>query len=324
MTRDLSIEELIERSSLGSPHAAVVRRRASPTIVRNVLARTAAVDAHRLPPRLLPGQFTIRPVADLGAGGLGAVDEVVVTASRESHPVGARLARKRLNARWMNDPGAQARFDREIEILGTLTHHHIVSLQGVGIPGQPSWYVMPLFRRGSLRNALVAGRRFERLSDLAIFAAKIAEALAYAHSLGFVHRDLKPENILLDGDDEPVLADWGLGQFIHRHSKVLDLTRGGPMGSQYYCSLEQWCTGRCDPTGDIYSLGVVLAELAFGSPLPITPVGSGMHVDVLTPTSWARREFNTVIRAMTAVHPAARVQTMHDVSQVMLEIARAE
>ncbi|HEY1954403.1 MAG TPA: serine/threonine-protein kinase [Polyangiaceae bacterium] len=353
MNRDVSIEDLIARSSLGTRHASSLRRRAPPAVISRVLEQTNALDARGIPTHaphtvgrtarqvedeylvrtereaqrmvaastLFPGQFMITPVGEVGAGGLGTVDEVAVTASNASHPVGLRLARKRLGPRWRNDPGAQARFDREIDMLRTMAHPNIVSLEGVSMPGQPTWYVMPLFRRGSLRRAIAAGRRFDSLSALAHFAVKIADALAYAHSFGFIHRDIKPENILLDQNDEPVLADWGLGQFIHRHSKVLDLTRGGPMGSQYYCSLEQWSRGRCDVTGDVYSLGVVLAELALGRGVPIVPPGSGISQDVLAPTSAEARDFNTLVRCMTALFPAGRIQSMAQVSAAARHIA---
>lgn len=262
---------------------------------------------------LLPGQFTIRPVRLIGEGGLGIVDEVEVVGSNMSHPLGTRLARKRLGAKWASDAGAQARFEREIEMLRTMSHPNVVSLQGVSLPGFERFYVMPFFQRGSLRSWLQAGGRFRTVQDVAAFVASIASALSYAHSMNFIHRDLKPENVLLSDDGSPIIADWGLGQFVHLHSKVLDLTRGGPMGTHYYCSLEQWSSGRCDQTGDVYSLGVLLAELAAGQALPITPVGSGIRQDVISGFSAVVQRFNATIRKMTALVPGARFQSMSEV-----------
>jgi serine/threonine protein kinase len=54
-----------------------------------------------------------------------------------------------------------------------------------------------------------------------------ANALSHAHAMGFCHREQKPENILMDQAGQLAIADWGLGQFIHKTSKVLNLTRGG-------------------------------------------------------------------------------------------------
>jgi serine/threonine protein kinase len=206
-------------------------------------------------------------------------------------------------------------------MLGSMQHSNIVSLAGVSLPGGERWYVMPLFRSGSMRRWLQSGRRFQRFHDAALFIAKVADALAYAHSLGFIHRDLKPENILLSDAGEPVLADWGLGQFVHIHSKVLDLTRGGPMGTHYYCSLEQWNTGKCDVTGDVYSLGVVLAELASGHAVPISPVGIGIQRDVVVGGDWAGQHFNATVRRMTAFSPPSRFQSMSDVAQTLRLLA---
>lgn len=265
------------------------------------------------------GQFTIRPVGHIGTGGLGSVDEVEVVASNCIHPVGARLARKRLGDRWQQDAGAQARFEREIEMMDTMQHPHIVRLEGVSIGGE-RFYLMPRYAQ-SLRNALGRGRLFANARAVAAFGAKIASALSYAHGLNFIHRDLKPENILLDGRGEPYVADWGLGQFVHLHSKVLDLTRGGPMGTAYYCSLEQWSTGRCDVTGDIYSLGVILAELAAGRALPIDPAGSGIRQDVLPNVDAGARLLNATIRKMTSPMSAARPQSMADIALTMNLIA---
>ena len=262
--------------------------------------------------QLPPGHFTVSGVAPIGEGGLGFVDEVEVVATNGAHAVGTRLARKRLSDKWQGDPGARERFEREIDMMRTMHHPNIVPLEGVSV-GSDRWYVMPRYP-GSLRSALVAGRVYAGAVDVAAFGTKVAGALAYAHSLNFIHRDLKPENILLDRAGEPRVSDWGLGQFVHLHSKVLDLTRGGPMGTAYYCSLEQWSTGRCGVTGDIYSLGVLLAELAAGQALPINPAGGGIRVDVLSNLDLKSRSLNAIVKRMTATLASARHQSMYEVA----------
>jgi serine/threonine protein kinase len=206
-------------------------------------------------------------------------------------------------------------------MLQVMSHPHVVTLAGVSLAGCERFYVMPLFQRGSLRSWLGAGGRFETVQQVAAFVASIAEALSYAHSMNFIHRDLKPENILLSDDGKAIIADWGLGQFVHLHSKVLDFTRGGPMGTHYYCSLEQWASGRCDAAGDVYSLGVMLAELAVGFALPIEPIGSGILVDVVGGAGVGVQSFNATIKKMTALVAGARFQSMAEVSQVLRRIS---
>lgn len=345
-----SIDDLIARSSLGTRKASAIRRTAPKHVVERVVHRATESDAgqnsprrpHRSPEKdssavrigeasrmvaamtLLPGQFMIRSIRPIGEGGLGIVDEVEVVDSNQSHPVGTRLARKRLSARWSDDPGAQHRFEREIEILRTMDHPNIVSLEGVNLPGFERYYVMPYFKRGSLRSWLAAGGRFEDVQQVCRFVATVADALAHAHAMNFFHRDLKPENILLSDRGHPVVADWGLGQFVHLHSKVLDLTKGGPMGTHYYCSLEQWSHGRCDQTGDVYSLGVVLAELAAGRALPIAPVGSGIRHDVITGEGRLAQHFNATVRRMTAPVPASRFQSIAEVAAALRAIGTSD
>jgi serine/threonine protein kinase len=348
---DDSIESLIARSSLGSAGAVALRRRAPKALIQRLLEKADRQevgreillnDGHRpmqsgptgyhrrrfneqpsgeFPMALYPGQFTIRSVRPLGAGGLGTVDEVEVVATNQSHALGTRLARKRLGPNWANDAGAQARFEREIEILGTMRHAHVVSLEGVSLPGGERWYVMPLYPR-SLRAALQEGHFLANATDAARFIARIADALSYAHSLNFIHRDLKPENILLNDANEPVVADWGLGQFVHLHSKVLDLTRGGPMGTGYYCSLEQWTTGRCEVSGDVYSLGVIFAELVAKRALPIQPMGSGIRQDLVSGLDATSRALNAIVRKMTMLMPSARHQSMSEVAKELRAAVR--
>lgn len=345
MTR--SIDELLARSSLGTRSAQAKRRSAPKAVVERVLLRSNSQPprqisltqehmAERTDPRskasgslstgdhqmvaamtLLPGQFVIAPVRPVGEGGLGIVDEVEVVDSNLSHAIGTRLARKRLSARWSCDSGARERFEREIDMLGVMDHPNVVSLEGVSLPEFERFYVMPFFERGSLRSCLEGGGRFKTIQQVAKFIAAIADALTYAHSMNFIHRDLKPENVLISDEGRPIISDWGLGQFVHLHSKVLDLTRGGPMGSHYYCSLEQWNSGRCDETGDVYSLGVMFAELVAGRALPITPVGSGIRQDVISGSSAVVKQLNATIRKMTSLVPSARFQSMAEVASVL-------
>lgn len=263
------------------------------------------------------GQFRIREVGHLGSGGLGTVDQVEVVETSGSHPIGTMLARKRLGPKWSADPGARERFEREIGILRSMNHPNIVSLEGVSLPGAERWYAMPYFPQGNLRAALTNGRRFVTPYAVAGFGAVIADALEYAHGMNFIHRDLKPENILLGANDEPVISDWGLGQFIHKESRVLDLTLGGPLGTGYYCSFEQWTTGRCEISGDVYSLGVVLAELAARTPVSIMPIGAGILQDTVPANGVASRAFNNAIRKMTSFVPSARHQTMGEVASAL-------
>jgi serine/threonine-protein kinase len=270
-------------------------------------------------PALAYGQARFIWGRALGAGGLGRVDEVIITESNWGLPVGSRLACKRLNANWQNHPQARERFEREIAALRQMSHPCIVTVKGENLPGSAErFYVMPLYSR-SLRDLLTTMPNGIPWTNAAMAVATLADAMAYAHSEGFIHRDIKPENILLDTSNQPVIADWGLGYFIHKESKVLlQLTRGG-MGTEYYCSLEQWNTGKCDETGDIYSLGVMLAEIVSGYQLPISFVGMGIEQNVVSDNTYGAQQFNSIIKNMTHLMPQSRIQSMAAVARQLRE-----
>ncbi|MEZ4221382.1 MAG: serine/threonine-protein kinase [Polyangiaceae bacterium] len=270
---------------------------------------------------IAPEQFRFQFVREIGRGGLGRVDEIVIVEPGGSMLVGARYACKRLNEQFDDHPVYRARFEREINAVKSMSHPGIVSYEGENLPnGQQRFYLMPLYKE-SLRDRLVRyGKSAWR--DVAHFGIRLANALTYAHGMGMIHRDLKPENILFDSAGNAVIADWGLGYFVHRESRVLmPLTMGG-MGTEYYCSLEQWSTGKCDARGDIYSLGVVLAELVNGTQVPLVQ-GLGIRQDVvLDDRSPGASGFNSLLRGMTSMLPQHRPGSMEQVATTLTSLVR--
>jgi serine/threonine protein kinase len=204
------------------------------------------------------------------------------------------------------------RFEREIAALRRMSHGNIVTCDAENLPGGERFYVMPFFTN-TLRRFIAGGRFRGDWRSVAQRGVVLAQALQYAHTLGFVHRDLKPDNILFNAGGQLVIADWGLGYFVHKESKVLQqLTRGG-MGTEYYCSIEQWATGKCDGRGDIYSLGMTLDEWVTGSQRPIT-VGAGIKGDATADRSIGARRFNNLLRTMTHPIKAQRPGSMYIVA----------
>lgn len=264
-----------------------------------------------------PGQCRYKVIRELGAGGLGTVDEIEVFLSNNSLPTGSHWARKRLNAKFKDHPEARARFEREIQTIRRMTHASIVSYQGENVSGSTErFYLMPLYQ-STLRHLIASNPQGFNWQSVAMYGARIADALSYAHQMGSIHRDIKPENILLDGQNNPVIADWGLGYFIHKESKVLqNLTRGGGLGTEYYCSLEQWNTGKCTATGDVYSLGMTLAELVLGQQSSII-VGMGIRQDILVRDTTGAAMMNDIIQFMTHPFPQNRYQSMAVVAQML-------
>jgi serine/threonine-protein kinase len=91
--------------------------------------------------------------------------------------------------------------------------------------------------------------------------SKLASALQALHARGILHRDIKPQNVLLDRNDEPFLTDFGLVRVVGDNG----LTRDGVfVGTPAYASPEQASMRELDERSDIYSLGLVVFEMATG------------------------------------------------------------
>jgi serine/threonine-protein kinase len=260
------------------------------------------------------GRAQFQLLEKLGEGGLGRVDKIRITASNApGKPVGSEWACKRLNATWAAHPEMQQRFEREIVALKRMTHPSIVKVEGESLPGGERFYVMPLYA-STLRKYIGTGRGRGDWRFVAQLGIQCAQALEHAHCEGLVHRDMKPDNVLFNPGEPLVVADWGLGYFVHKFSKVLiPLTRGG-MGTEYYCSLEQWSKGKCDHRGDIYSLGMTLDELLTGAQRQII-AGFGLNGPSSAEGTLGAHYFNAVLQRMTSLLAEKRQANMGEVIQ---------
>ncbi len=172
------------------------------------------------------------------------------------------MAIKLLHVHLATDPRFRERFAREARAAAGLSHPNIVAVYDVGIDAETEapFIVMELVRGESLTDRVQRTGPLPEAQVRAIGAA-IADALDYAHRRGVIHRDVKPQNVLLEPDGRPRLTDFGIAQALAASS----LTQTGfVMGSVFYLAPElargQLATGR----SDVYSLGVVLFEIATG------------------------------------------------------------
>jgi serine/threonine protein kinase len=157
-----------------------------------------------------------------------------------------------------------ARFNREIEIVRTLAHEHIVEVYGFGETEEVVFLVMRLLDGGSLRSKLDATGQLP-VGLAALYGAQMARALHYAHQHGIIHRDVKPSNMLF-AEENPyhlLLADFGIAKI----QGLRGMTKSGiAIGTPEYMSPEQAEGKESDPRSDIYSLGIVLYEMLAGRP----------------------------------------------------------
>ena len=223
-------------------------------------------------------------IRTIGQGGLGIVD--LYQAEN-----GNQYAVKQMQYKW--DENNYERFKREISIMKNLSHPNIVKVINFDISNGNPYYIMPFYSSGSLRDKIL-----DLKSKGQLYSAKaatgiiyyLANALKYAHTKGAIHRDLKPENILFS-NKQPIIADWGIGKFIHRDSKVLTL---GGLGTKTYCAPEQWQSGVADQQSDVYSLGLIYRELLTAS----------VHGEIKD------QKLNDIVNKMTMQSPSDRYQSM--------------
>ena len=158
------------------------------------------------------------------------------------------------------------RLQREVHILRTLSHPHILPLLGDGPCGSYYYLVMPYMQRGNLRERLAQGKLTPQ--EVGIVLHQLTDALACAHAHGIIHRDIKPSNILLDTDDvnHIYLADFGIAKMLEQGS---DITRTGFLvGTPEYMAPEL-AEKPESASSDIYAIGVLLYQALTGR-LPFT------------------------------------------------------
>ncbi|HET8707345.1 MAG TPA: serine/threonine-protein kinase, partial [Pseudomonadales bacterium] len=173
------------------------------------------------------------------------------------HSLGREVAVKVMK---QGDASLTQRFLYEARLVATLNHRNVVTIYDVGqLPDGRPYLSMELLTGGSLRE-----RAHEGLppSEIKNIIREVADGLSVVHARGIIHRDIKPANILFRADGCAVLCDFGIAKSLDMDTG-LTLT-GIVVGSPAYSSPEQTTAKPLDARSDLYSLGVVLAELLLG------------------------------------------------------------
>jgi tetratricopeptide (TPR) repeat protein len=243
-----------------------------------------------------------RIVREIGRGGMGVVYEAV----QES--LGRRVAIKVLSPQLQASEKVLSRFRQEARAAAGLHHTNIVPVFGVGEADGHCFYVMQLIEGWGLNVEESAHHH-----SIARIGVQVADALAYAHTQGVIHRDIKPSNLLLDERGTVWVTDFGVAKVM----AAANITQSGEVvGTLRYMPPEQFA-GRADSRGDVYSLGVTLAELLIrGSAFPdttplhlmqlITEIGieRPRRIDPNIPT-----DLETIVLKAAARDPVHRYQT---------------
>src|SRR5438874_906505 len=153
----------------------------------------------------------------------------------------------------------QKQFVREAQILGRLSHPNVVSIYDLGTNEDGSAYLVMEFVPGKTLESVMATEGALPLSRVGVWAGDLANALNRAHRAGIIHGDVKPANIFVTGDGHVKLGDFGIARYATQVSGT-----GKLVGTPAYLSPEQIKGETQDHRSDIFSLGIILYQMATG------------------------------------------------------------
>ena len=264
----------------------------------------------------------------IGKGGMGEV-------YRAADPnLERKVALKILPPDLASDPDRLVRFQREIKILASLSHPNIVTVHSVDEVDDLHFFTMELVHGESLSQRLARGPL--SLDRFLAISIALADALCAAHERDIIHRDLKPDNVMINEEGLVKVLDFGLaksgsavaaedGESVGEQ----DLTQKGTIvGSFLYMSPEQVRGEELDPRSDIFSLGVMMYEMACGR----RPFAGQQPVEVLSailkddppPVTWFYPELPNqlarIVRHCLEKEPKKRFQTSRDVRNELADL----
>jgi TolB-like protein len=281
------------------------------------------------------GAYEIR--GTLGHGGMGDV-------FRAWDPkLGREVAIKVLAESFAGDPARLRRFQQEVHTLAALSHPNVVQVFDAGEYRGLPYLVMELVEGETLRHRMAAGPMpWQQAAEI---TAAVTDGLAAAHAKGIVHRDLKPENLMLTIHGHVKILDFGLAKLREQpsHPPEVPAARGSPppvgaitesglvMGTADYMSPEQVRGGAVDARSDLFSLGVILWELATGGhPFRRNTPMETMHAiltgrpDISRGAERLPSPLGRILRVCLAKDPAQRFRTARELGEALRFAARTD
>jgi len=253
----------------------------------------------------------------LGEGGMGAVYQARQVA------MDRMVALKLILPEVVRSPAAAARFQREMRLSAKIEHANTIRVYDFGETEGRLFLTMELLRGQTLTQVLEQAGRLE-LARIVRIGTQVTRALQAAHSEGVVHRDLKPDNVMLleqYGEHDVVkVLDFGIAKSLDEQESRMTAA-GAVIGTPAYMSAEQAMGQPVDQRSDLYSLGIMLYEMAAGRVPFVAPQFTALLVAHATETPPPLQQLvpdthpglAALVDELLRKDPAARPQTAKDV-----------
>ena len=193
-------------------------------------------------------------IEELGRGGMGRVYKVFDADIKE------KVALKLLKPEIASDRETIERFSNELRLARRITHRHVCRMYDLG-KAEGAYFITMEYVHGEDLKSMLQMMGELSPGQVVSIGKQVCDGLAEAHSLGVVHRDLKPQNIMIDKAGNVKIMDFGIARSVREKGIT------GPsvlIGTPEYMSPEQAEAREVDQRSDIYSLGIILYEMATG------------------------------------------------------------
>ncbi|MAT96127.1 MAG: hypothetical protein CL608_03205 [Anaerolineaceae bacterium] len=273
--------------------------------------------------RTIGGRYTIDSL--LGRGGMSSVYKAIDPNLQRT------VAVKIIHPHLSEHPEFVKRFEQEAAAVARLRHPNIMLVHDFNHDGSIYYIVFeyiagnPLDKR--LKDLKEAGLRLP-LEEAIQIMVPLCEAVAYAHERKMVHRDLKPSNVIINLLGQPILLDFGIAKIVG--GGQVHTATGATIGTAAYMAPEQVVGDEVDHRADIYSLGVMLYEMACGRPpyegqSALTVMMKHVNEplpDIRLFNSNLPDAFNAILEKALAKDPKARFGSAVEMAMALREVGR--